>query len=301
MNTGSYIIYTIKSLGKGIFAATIASFGILIGHFIGLVLGFDLHNTPILFDNFYSIVIFFCSSVVTAILIGELFKKLNQPFMEKFLTIFVYHFFFFHVLRAVDEFLYGIKVTILSDLICHLTPALFFSYFVALLWNSDREPISIFSQLDNYLQFFSKKKWIIKFLIGWFIFLPIYYLANRLIGPFVEPFYSDLSNYDASVLSFYSMFFLKIIIGALFLITLMPIFILWQESKTSLLFWLGFPIFVQAAVFPSIVELWLPLGMRFPYLIQYTVITYLIAIIFVQLFYVPRDNDNIDDQFKWMY
>lgn len=295
------IKYGFNLLLWGIAVAIATLVGKMVGLSLVLFFGFNWSSAPILLGNLNSTLLFLCIMVVTAILIGELVKKLHQPFKERVVFIFIYHYFFFHVLRVVDSYFSQTRGNVPYDLLSHIIPSLLFAYLVAVIWKPEGELISFFEKFKEYIQIKNKYSWVLRFIIGCVSFVPIYLITNWLISPFVEPFYSDLDYFVRSAKNLFVLIPLKMFIGLLFVLVLLPIFILWKESKASLLFWIGFPIFIQAAVYPSVVELWLPLGMRFPYLIQYTVVTFLLAIIFVQLFFVPEEDELIDDQFNWMY
>ncbi len=301
MDIFSFTKYSTLSVLKGIFVALITLVGAFIGRITVLVIGFNTPNTPTFFEHFTSVLFFLIITVIISVLIGELFLMLNQGFKERFISIFMYHFFFIFLLRIGDGIFSNTNTGFSYEVISYIFPSFVFAFLVALLWRPKGELTSIFKKAEEYFKFRSKKGWLIRFLIGWLSFIPIYYFTNWLITPFIQPYYSDLGDGVLINVNIYTTTFIKLCLSALFVAVLMPIFILWQRSKTSLLFWIGFPIFVQAAVYSSLVQLWFPSGIRFPYLIQYTVITYLMAIIFVQLFFVPDENEIIDDHFKWMY
>lgn len=302
MNIHSFTKYWYRSLIKGIIVGIVTLVGALLGLSLGLMIGIDMTNPVLLLEELFSILLFLSMISITAILIGELFKQLNQPFTERVISIFMYHFFFFYLLRMFDGFLSNTKSINFYEILGHILAAIFFSIAVALLWKPRHEQARFFEKLTDYFKYKNLKKWLFGYVIATISFALIYYLTSWLISPFIEPFYNDLGNYyGENIFNFYTLLLAKIIVGALFVLVLMPIFVLSKMSKTSLLFWIGFPIFMQAAVYPTSVEVWLPLGMRFPFLIQQTVLTYLMAIILVQLFYVPNENDVIDDQFKWLY
>lgn len=302
MNIQSFIKYWFSSLIKGITVGIITLIGALIGLSLVLITGVDIPYTALLLEGLFSKLLFLGMISIIAILIGELFKQLNQPFTERVISIFAYHFFFFYLLRIFDGFLSNTMSVAWYEIICHILATIFFAIAVALLWKPSNEQGRFIEKLTDYFRYKSWKKWLLGYAIAAISFALIYHLTTWLIFPFIEPFYNDLGNYyGINISSLYLLFLAKIIVGAMFVIVLMPIFVLSEMSKTSILFWIGFPIFMQAAIYPTSVEVWLPLGIRFPFLIQQTVITYLMAIILVQLFYVPSENDVIDDQFKWLY
>ncbi|OIJ15765.1 hypothetical protein BKP35_01885 [Anaerobacillus arseniciselenatis] len=301
MNLVSLTKYSTLSFLKGILVASITLLGAFVGYISVLLLGLYTPNTPTFLEDFMSTFYFLLITAVIAALIGELFLMLKQRFIERFLSIFIYHFFFYFIIRIGDAFFLNTKAGFSYEVISHIFPSFLFALVVALLWRPVGELTSVFNEASTYFKFRSNKNWFFRFFIAWICFVPIYYFTSWLLSPFIEPYYSEIGGEVLVVFNFYTTVIIKFVIGALLVAILMPIFILWKRSKTSLLFWVGFPIFMLAAVYSSLIQFWFPTGIRFPYLIQYTVICYLIAIIFVQLFYVPDENEIIDDHLKWMY
>lgn len=284
---------------KGIFFALIVAVvslgGALIGHILAEFLGLGPVNHPYLLSNVNGILPFFIITAVIAFFTGELFIKLNQSKLERFISIFVYHYFFFYEFNMVEKFANGKETLFAYETISHFVPAVIFSFFVTMLWKPKKvgDPFAV--MMRNYVKNTNFKGWSLRILIGWFMFVAMLYFTDWLISPFLEPYES------AVTLNIPSVIVIKFLAGILFILLVLPIFARWRESKTTLLFWVGFPIFLQVAVFPALVSYWLPMGVRFPYLIQYMVISFLMSILYVQLFYFPKENEVIDDQFKWMY
>ncbi|QOY35759.1 hypothetical protein AWH56_024385 [Anaerobacillus isosaccharinicus] len=289
------IWYSIKSIFFALIVAYISLVATLLSHTVAMFFGLGQPDHTNFIESLKGVLPFFLVTAVIAIVIGELFKKLQQSNVERFFCIFLYHYYFFYGLKMLEAFLSGHDLMLGYELITQILPAVSFSFLVTVLWKPKIKGKPFIEQLRYYFRNTSFQRWAMKFLIGWLIFLPVCYLTNWLISPFIEPFDVSFTYPISNRLS------IKLISGLLFVITILPIFIRWNESKTSILFWIGFPIFLQIAVYPAVVEFWLPMTVRFPNLIQYTVISFVMSIFFVQLFYVLRDDEVIDDQFKWMY
>ena len=289
------IWYSIKSIFFALIVAYISLVATLLGHTIAMFIGLGQPDHTNFLESIEGVLPFFFVTTVVAIVIGELFKKLHQSIVERFFCIFIYHYFFFYGLKMVESFLSGHDIMLGYELITQILPAFTFSFLVTVLWKPKTEGPSLNKQLRYYFRNTTYQRWAIRFIVGWLLFLPVCYLTNWLISPFIEPFDTSFTYPISSRLS------IKLLSGLLFVIAILPIFIRWSESKTSILFWVGFPVFLQVAVYPAVVEFWLPMAVRFPYLIQFTVISFVISIFYVQLFYVLRDDEMIDDQFKWMY
>ncbi len=285
-------MYVVLSIVKSIFLGLIVAYISLIGTFLGhTLLGFSGREQS---DQFYlsNMII----TVFIAISVGELYKKLNQPYIERAICIFIYHYFFFYGFSFFDKIGGGNQLMVVSDLISQIVPALFFALSVAFFWQPRQHDVSFLQQLKWYFQNTRYEIWFIKFLLGWLVFIPISYFTNLLILPFLEQYSPNIVQSDSHMV-----WLLKLFMGGVFVLVTLPIFIRWTYSKTALLSWIGFPIFLQIAVSPALVEFWLPIGFRFPVFIQNTVISLLMAIFYVHLYFIPKEDEIIDDQFKWLY
>lgn len=293
--------YSIIMFIKGLIVALFTLVSTYIIHLTFISFNFEYYKPVIFIESTSGIVYFYIITTIIAIFIGELFSILKQRFKERLITIFCYYFFFNHLLIISDIFFNNPVLVLFYEFTYHLIPSIVFTIIVAILWKPKGELTSIFDKLKDYLNFRSLKNWLIRFIIGWLSFVPVFYVTHWLISPFTEPYYQEIGVELINFATFSATAILLLLIGFLFVTVLMPIFILWQRSKPSLLFWIGFPIFIQGGIYSLFVESWLPYGIRFPYLIQFTVVAYLMAIIYVQLFYVPDEDEIIDDQFKWLY
>jgi hypothetical protein len=289
------ILYCLKSIFFAILVAYISLIGTLIGQSVALFMGLGRPNQTTFIESISGIIPFFLVTTFIAIVVGEMFKKLEQSSLERFVCIFFYHYFFFYGLKMLDKIFSGNDFSLAYELISQIVPALIFAFLVTILWKPEKIGEPFIYQLKNYLINCKFKRWWLRFIIGSVIFVVIFYFTNWLIAPFLQQYNTTLTHHIPNGV------LVKFLAGVLYALTILPIFIRWKETKTSILYWIGFPIFLQIAVYPAVVEFWLPMGLRFPYLIQYTVISFLLAIFYVGLFYVPKESEVIDDQFKWMY
>jgi magnesium-transporting ATPase (P-type) len=134
-------------------------------------------------------------------------------------------------------------------------------------------------------------KWLLKCLYAIVLLFVAHYLINSMLTPFIEPYYNGryanilkVSRHAEGVK------YVSMVVHALVMVIgFQPLFALWKGSKTSLLFWFGFPLFIILALQPFVFNLHWPLGFRFPLFIEETLIMYIHAIILVHLFYVPDE------------
>ncbi|UTR14693.1 hypothetical protein MM221_19450 [Salipaludibacillus sp. LMS25] len=152
-------------------------------------------------------------------------------------------------------------------------------------------------RLRLYFSHQSFLKWLFKCIYAIFLLFAAHYLINSMLVPFIEPYYNERYvnilkvPYNTQTVKYVAMATHAVIMVVGFI----PLFALWKGSKTSLLFWFGFPLFLTLAVQPFIFNPHWPLGFRFPLFIEETLIMSIHAIILVYLFYVADDTHKEEE------
>ena len=105
-------------------------------------------------------------------------------------------------------------------------------------------------------------------------------------------YYQDSSLNLGTVLpSIGTILVMQVLRGAFFLLAVMPIIFSWRNSLRSLILLLGAVIFIQIAATPILQGYWLPLGMRLPHALELLVDSYLQAITYAFLLFIPVMNN----------
>lgn len=122
---------------------------------------------------------------------------------------------------------------------------------------------------------------------AWLIYLPLYYVVGKAISPWVAAYYTEasLSLVLPEVQTIVDM---QIWRGALFVLIIFPVVVLWRDSMTSLWRWLGLALFVQLAVVPMILGYWLPVAVRLPHAVELAIDSFAQAYIYAQLLFVKH-------------
>ncbi len=249
----------------------------------------------------------FLSYVITIFFVSLLFEQFSLTLRAKFISLFFYFFFLTGGIQGLIHYIMqtGVQVEsvfIVSGGISLTTAILMVKGFPII--HGDPQPY--FKQMNDYFKRRSLFDWTARILsAGAFMFVT-YYLMNSMIFPFVEPYYDKESTH---FLAYYGNFeaikrTAMVTHSAMMILAFIPLFALWKGSKSSLLFWFGFPLFIVVALQPFILYFQWPLGFRFPILIQMTMIMYIQAIILVQLFYLPADKNYEEERYfhsMWSY
>lgn len=262
---------------------------------LSVSMGFDTLSSEFYLNSVNGVLLFTLIIAIIAYFTGELFKNLNQSFCERFSCIFLYHLFFFYGFRMFDQYVRGSEINFFPDILLHAVPAITFAFLVSLFWKPQKVSKQFSHQIRLVVKQIGLKKLIIKLCMAWLCFIVTFYFMHKLITPFLEQFEGNM------FLTISNSFLIISFIGFLFPVIALPIFMRWQRSKATMLYWVGFPIFIQVALFSGVYDLTVPKGIDFFYFIQNTAIVFLVAIFYVQLFFIPKEDEVIHDQFHWMY
>ncbi|AOM82867.1 hypothetical protein [Salisediminibacterium beveridgei] len=229
--------------------------------------------------------------------VSILFAKLHLSLMAKLISMFFY---FFLLIWSAQGLIHAIFLTELAGseaLFVPLLLAVVLSILITLLLpDSGRENTPVLESFKAYFESRTTLQWVMRIVTATVLLFTTYFLLNYLMFPFIEPYYSMSSSAfilseNSFMISSAGMF----VHALLMLIVFLPLFALWKGSKSSLLFWLGFPLFLLIAMQSFVLYSEWPLGFRFPLFVHLTLTMYIQAIILVQLFYKPK-GEEIEDQ-----
>lgn len=239
---------------------------------------------------------FLCFTAVVYF-VSILFAKLHLSQTAKLFSMFFY---FFLLIWSAQGLIHAIFLTefVGSDtLFVPLLLATVLSLLITvLLPDVVRENTPVMESFKSYFESRTTLQWLMRIGTATVLLFTTYYLLNHLMFPFIEPYYSMSSS--AFILSENSLMISSagmFIHALLMLIVFLPLFALWKGSKSSLLFWLGFPLFLLIAMQSFVLYSEWPLGFRFPLFVHLTLTMYIQAIILVQIFYKPK-GEEIEDQ-----
>ncbi|WP_416149782.1 hypothetical protein ACM26V_01930 [Salipaludibacillus sp. HK11] len=240
----------------------------------------------------YWVIIFFVSL---------LFEQFLLSIRAKTISLFFYFFFLTGAIQGLVHYVMQTEVLFESLLIT----SIFVSITSAALiikgfQKSSSETKPYFQQIYRFFNQRHPFDWAVRILAGGILLFITYYLMSSMIFPFIEPYYNQKSFHFG--LYFESKKRMAMVThSVLMILGFIPIFALWRGSKSSLLFWLGFPLFIVVALQPFILYIHWPLGFRFPIFIQTTMIIYIQTIILVQLLFIPTTGNEEDRFSKFLW
>ena len=122
--------------------------------------------------------------------------------------------------------------------------------------------------------------------MAWLIYLPIYRGMGLLISPIVAPLY-EAAEFGLVLPEAGTMVDMQYLRGALYLLAVLPIIVLWRGSRQALWLWIGSAILVQIAATPILLAYWYPLSFRLVHALELVVDSFTQAYVYAQLLFVP--------------
>ena len=283
----STVKYLAVSLLKGILASIIGLIGLIIGSVIPALLGLSAPPVPEAVDPNLLMLLYIPVGIIVPITLGELFKRLNQNFWERFLSILLFNYLVYGFLQVLEQILFTTTMTLAYGTISNLIQSILTSLAIASLWKPSQTNVSIMSELPKY---FARRKavdWAWRIILAWVLYVPIYLIMGVIISPFVTPYYTDPTlGFGTTLPRQEDIIATQFIRGALYLLSAFPIIVLWKESKNILGLWVGFSIFIQIAALPILLAYWYPLAFKIPHAIELAVSSFAQAFIYAQLLFL---------------
>ncbi|MDG5787530.1 hypothetical protein QA612_08485 [Evansella sp. AB-P1] len=234
-----------------------------------------------------SILLLFVMFYFMIFTVEHLFKQISLAPFWMFISVFFYMFIIIGCLWSTTQFIFISTIEYEKVIFVGLVVSFVSACLIGYQYRKHSRYSPFLQQWLNYFKQRSLVDWGIRTIVSLTLLFASYYLMDKLIFPFLEPLYYQQS----SVINQYQYnetynIFGMLIHSIFFIILTIPVFALWRASKSSLLFWIGFPIFFMVAVMPFFINTDWPLSFRFPIFIEMTAILFLQSIILVQLFYM---------------
>lgn len=281
--------YVSVSIGKGLLAGLVWQIGLVLGSLVAPLVGFEVPPVPTGVDPNLILPLGILAGVPVAITLGELSRRLQQPFVPRLLTLFLFIYLVAGLGQVLEQLLFTTATNLGFGSISALVQAALFSLAVGALWRPAQAERSFRRALPRFFSARRPADWAWRLLVAWLIYLPIYRGVGLLISPIVAPLYQaemfGLVLPDAG-----AMVDMQYLRGALYLLAVLPILVLWPRSKQTLWLWLGLAIFIQIAATPILLAYWYPLPFRLVHALELTVDSFAQAYLYTQLLFIPVDK-----------
>jgi hypothetical protein len=273
---------------KGAASALAAIMGMVIGGMITSLLHMPTPVMPAQASMAKLLPLMFLSETIMAIVLGECFHNLYANYWKRLLGLWLCNYLIYFLLTTLDGMLYTPITNANTSFVSNLFPALFLAAVVAGMWTPDKDSTAGEKRRKNLFALRKPGSWAWRVGLAWMAFPLIYYLIGRIAAIFTVHYYQDSSLNLGTVLpSIGTILVMQVLRGAFFLLAVVPIIFSWRNSLRSLIPLLGAVIFIQIAATPILQGYWLPLGMRLPHALELLVDSYLQAITYAVLLFVP--------------
>ncbi|ADH99572.1 hypothetical protein [Salisediminibacterium selenitireducens] len=252
--------------------------------------------------DFWTFLIFICFLAVVYF-VSLLFVKLNLSNKAAAASMFFYFLFLIWSAQGLIHTIFFTEPIRLESFQLPFLLAVTLTVSISLMLpSSHNKNTPVIEAFKNYYESRPPFQWGLRVLSAIGLMVITYFALNHLIFPFLEPYYSmSSSNFhftdNGSYVSSAGMFIHALVMLVVFL----PVFALWRGSKSSLLFWLGFPLFLLVALQTFVLYNEWPLGFRFPLFVHLTLTMYIQAIVLVHLFYEPTGEEQEEKVFQAMW
>ncbi|SER40432.1 hypothetical protein SAMN05444126_1014 [Salisediminibacterium halotolerans] len=233
----------------------------------------------------------FLSFILTVYFISKLFELLSLKRIQTAVSLFLY---VFLLLWAVNSLGHVVFQTGMNQLLLFYytfvlsgVKALLIFFFFKTGFSQQNDVID---KLKQYAASVNKLTLSIRMFVAFLLMFSAYYLMSVLFFPFIEPHYNENIILYSNAAFEMSPVVAMLLHAVVVLVVTLPVIACWNGTKNSLLFWLGFPLFLIVAVHWLIFYGGWSGGFRFPVFIHLTLTLYLQAIILLHALYVSDDQ-----------
>jgi len=228
--------YVLVSTGKGILAGIVWQVGLIAGSLAAPLLGFEAPPVPPDIDPNLILPLGILAGIPLAITLGELSKRLQQPFVPRVFTLFIFNYLVSGLGQVLEQVMFTTTTNLGFGSASSLIQAALFSLAVGALWRPAQEKRSLLQVLPRYIRARRPADWLWRLIVAWLIYLPIYRGMGQ-AGTMVD---------------------MQYLRGALYLLAVLPLIVLWRGSSRSLWLWTGAAILIQVAALPILLAYWYP-------------------------------------------
>lgn len=274
------------SIGKGLLAGIVWQIGLIIGSLVAPLLGFEAPEVPPGIDPTLILPLGVLVAVPVAITLGELSKRLQQPFVPRVFTLFLFNYLVYGLGQVLEQILFTTTTSLGYGSVTNLVQAAFLAVAVGTLWRPAEGKHRFREGLSRLLAARRPLDWAWRLAVAWLIYVPIYWGMGRLISPLVASLY-QAAEFGLVLPEPVAMIDMQYLRGALYLLAVLPVIVLWQGSREALWRWMAFAILIQIAATPILLAYWYPLSFRLAHALELAVDSFAQAYVYAHLLFVP--------------
>lgn len=283
MRVGSIVVRGLLDAGKGAVCCFFGIVGFTVGGLVVGKLGIAAPRLPVEIDAGMIISRYAAIWLVTSIVLGELFARLDQRFLGRLGCVFLMNYAVQHFLQTLEQLIFTTHGDLAYGIVFNAFPSFLLSLAVASLWRPRSGDRSLSREFRAYLSGPDAKKRAARMLVAALAYLPVYFSVGAVIAPFVTPYYTDPSLGLGLTFPHWTVVVaMQLVRGCLFFVAVLPAIILWKGSARLLWAFLSLAFISQVSSL-MLLSYWLPGALRAVHFAELTVDSLLQAFLYVLL------------------
>lgn len=275
----------ISTTGKLVLCGFAFIIGMLLGGTFAELLGLQPPQMPTGADVSTIMIYYLITSPIMALALALLARGLSGKFLTRTLILSLMTFVIYTLNTVLDAMLYMSWATISTSMytiVSFLIPSFFVSGTVAFFFSFNKCKHSFFDSLKALVKQRTKQEWVWRIVLAAISFMPIYIFFGKLVLPLTGDYYQQ-EMYGLQLPGWNQILPVLFIRSVLFFLVCFPVMVMWQRSRLSLFFNLGFALFILIGFLYLITAYWMPLSIRIPHALEILGSSYIHSAVLVGL------------------
>ena len=266
--------------------------GTMLGGMVAAGIGLPAPEMPAGSDQMILGQVMLLISLILAACLSVLSRNLSGKFVARWLTLA----FLVWIAYGVNNILEGALFTSMSaaslfTMVLYVFASLLCGAAVAWLFPPQIKGTDFFTQAKTFFSRHTPGSWGWRLLVAILAFPLIYLAFGRLIAPIVTPYYEQ-GLFGLSLPGWDQILPILFVRSLLFLITCLPVLILWQASPRRLFWVLGLTLFLLVGGLNMLQAYWMPAVLRITHSLEILADELFYAGILVVLFKLPNAKEK---------
>lgn len=244
--------------------------GMLVGGMVAELSGLQPPEMPAGADVSTIMIYYLVTSPIMALALSFLARGISGKFIVRTLILTGLTFVVYTLNTVLDATLYMSWATISTSMytiVSFFIPSFFVSAAVAFFFSYDESKHSFIDSLQAFLKQRTKQEWIWRIALAVISFMPIYIFFGKLVLPLTGDYYQQ-EIYQLQMPGWDQIIPILFTRSVLFFLACFPVIVMWQRSRLSLFYRLGFALFILIGFLYLISAYWLPLSIRIPHALE---------------------------------
>lgn len=273
------------NIGKLILCGLSFIVGMIIGGMIASLLGLQPPKMPVGADISIVMIYYVIESPILALALALIARGLSGRFLTRTLILFFLTWVAYSLNTVLEASIFmtsSTTSTSLFSIVSFLVPSFLCSAAVAFFFSFDKKNVSF---TDSLKEFFIRRTigaWVWRIGIAVVSFMPIYLFFGTLVYPITGKYFQQ-NMFELKAAGWDQILPILFIRSILFFLACFPVIIVWQKSKRSLFYNLGFALFVLVGFLYMFGAYWMPMIIRLPHSLEILADSYVYSGVLVVL------------------